>query len=90
MTERIGLLSARQTTLIVTAQLIRKHSIVPMNLLILSLWPEPMYWEIMTCPAFENPIATKVRKLETSPPTETADKPTLPSFWPTMIMSTIL
>jgi len=81
---------ARQPILITTPHPIRDHIIVPMNLLILSFCPDPMYCEMMICPALPNPIATNVRKPVTSPPTETALRPTLPSFCPTMIMSTML
>ena len=35
-------------------------------------------------------MATKVRKLDTSPPTDTAERPTEPITWPTMTMSAML
>ena len=53
-------------------------------------WPAPIYWEMMTCPALEKPMATKVRKLETSPPMDTADRPTDSMTSPTMTMSAML
>ena len=90
MTLSICLLRSMHMMLTQSAIPMRKLNIVPMNLLIFSFWPEPRYCEIMTWPAPEKPIAMNVKKPVTSPPTETADRPTFPSFCPTMIMSTML
>ena len=63
---------------------------VPVKAPTFRFWPAPMNWEMMTCPALEKPMATKVRKLETSPPMDTADRPTEPMTCPTMTMSAML
>ena len=63
---------------------------VPTNFPSLSLFPAPIYCAIMTWPAFEKPIATKVRNALTSPPTDTADIPTVLQTFPTTAISTVL
>ena len=50
----------------------------------------PTALDMRICPAFENPMATKVISCSTSPPMATADRPCVPTNRPTTIMSTML
>ena len=56
----------------------RNENIVPIVFLISSCCPVPTARAMMTCPAEEKPIATKVSRCRMSPPMETADMPAFP------------
>ena len=76
--------------MMITARLISRAKSVPTISPIRSLRCSPTYREIRICPALEKPIATKVISCSISPPIETADSPSVPTKWPTTIMSTML
>ena len=89
----ISMISLRNTRPTVLTQTAKTNSVVPMvatKRLSLSCCFAPIYWAISTCPALEKPMAIKVMQFMMSPPTEMADRPTLPRVCPTMIMSAML
>ena len=82
--------SKSPTTLMMMAATARKPTMVPTKRESFLRSPPPMRRAMMTCPAEAKPMATKVKRLETSPPTDTAEVPALPMTLPTTIMSTML
>ena len=90
MIRRIGSRKVKHTVPAVTERTVRKKNMVPMKRPIFFRSPSPIIRAMITCPALANPMATNVRKFSTSPPTDTAERPTFPILLPTITMSTVL
>jgi len=54
-----------------------------------SFLPEPIAWETSTCPAFEKPRQAMMARFTTRLASETADRPAVPTYFPTIIMSMV-
>ena len=65
-------------------------NMLPIVFLMDAISLRPTYCEIMICPALEKPMPMNVIMCSISLPVPTADRPTLPTYWPTTIMSTML